>query len=501
MKPRGIWEHIADPFNTARALMTSLDLSAVLRQGGFIVIGNPTRAAKAMPAMFRAMLSEKARQKINKEIRNRPNAPLYKKAGLFLSDILGKLTQFEEAYMTRWAAKIPGIAASERAYSTFLNKLRADTFDTLVATLTKGGQPTLQEIQVIANFINVATGRGSLGSLEKNAIALNTVFFAPRYVTSRFQLMVGQPLFKGTARTRKLIAGEYARFLIGMGTVYLLSNMIGGDTEPDPRSSDFGKIRFGNTRLDPLSGISQTAVVTSRLVTGKIKSTQTGELKIIRGDVKFGQSDSFDILTRFLRYKLSPMFSTAVNVATGEDPVGQPVTPKSTVKNLVIPLAMKDIHETIQEQGLPKGASMGLLSIFGMGLQTYGRHVETMTKREIQFELSEVTYIKDTTIDGIKKKKGEAHKGKSAWVKALKEALKHGGVPKDKAPTLAEIKKESIEADTMTKKKRLLKKSFILHPPKDLLDARNRGEGFGLEWKDSKGTYSAYNRIKPDINK
>src|SRR3972149_11707521 len=93
---------------------------------------------------------------------------------------------------------------------------------------------------------------------------MNSVFFAPRSCSSRFQLLVGQPALRGTARTRIMVAKEYGRFLGGLAVFYVLGTAAGGGIETDPRSTDFGEIKFGNTRLDPMSGFSPTAGGTSK---------------------------------------------------------------------------------------------------------------------------------------------------------------------------------------------------------------------------------------------
>ena len=241
LKPKTIWERTAEPFNAIRAIWTSYDLSAMLRQGGFIVLSHPGRATKSIVPMLKAFASEKQAFAINNEILNRANAPLYARSKLFIAPIDGssRMSGLEEAYMSRWAEKIPGVAQSERAYLTFLNKLRADSFDAMISTLSRNGTATQEEMSTIANFINVATGRGNLGKIDQAAVALNTVFFAPRYVASRFQLLLGQPLYRGTAKTRKLIVGEYARYLAGLGVVYLLAHLSGAEIEDDPRSANF----------------------------------------------------------------------------------------------------------------------------------------------------------------------------------------------------------------------------------------------------------------------
>lgn len=381
MKPAGFWTRAAEPLNLARAVMTSFDYSAVLRQGGFIAIGNPRRALAAFPDMFRAGFSEKAAHAIDAEIHNRPNAPLYARSKLYIapSEFSGRLSAQEEAYMSRLAGKIPGVAGSQRAYTAYLNRLRADTFDAMTETLARGGEVTQPEANAIANYINVATGRGVLGKAEPAAVALNTVFFSPRYVASRFEILAGQPFYRGTARTRVLIAKEYGKYLAGMGVLYGLSALAGHGPETDPRSSDFGKIRIGNTRIDPLSGLAQTATFTARIASGENKR-QSGEVVPIRGPgVPYGGMKSSDVIARFLRTKLSPTFGAAVDVAAGENAIGQPVTPTQVATRLVVPLSFGDIYDAMREHGVPEGAAIGTLSIFGAGVQVqtdkHGRFV------------------------------------------------------------------------------------------------------------------------------
>lgn len=371
--PQKILGGVGEVLNTTRAILTSLDLSAVLRQGGFITLGHPVRAIKAFPAMFRALKSEAGQHAVTQEILARKNYPLYQQSKLYLSEHGQKLSQMEEAYMSRWADKIPGVAASQRAYTTFLNKLRADSFDAMEKSLTRTGEATPAEARAISNFINVATGRGKLGVKDNAAVGLSTIFFAPRNVASRFQLIAGQPFYKGTARTRTLVAKEYARFLIGAGVIYGLGTLAGGDVETDPRSSDFGKLRFEDTRLDPMAGLLQSTVLLSRLGSGET-TRLSGKTVPIRGDqVPFGGDDAADVTARFLRTKLSPVVGTTVNVLSGTDVTGEKVTPEKIGEDLLVPLALKDILKAMEDQGVPRGTALAILSIFGMGLQTYER--------------------------------------------------------------------------------------------------------------------------------
>lgn len=387
---RKIFDTGVEGVNLSRAVMTSLDVSAIARQGGFVLFSHPLRAAKAIPAMFRAMASERGQWRVESEIRSRENAPLYKKAGLYFSTDVGPLAKMEEAYMSRWAGRIPLISHSQRAYTTYLNRLRADSFDAMARALSKTGKATDAEGKAIASFINVATGRGNIQGHENKMTALSTVFFAPRLVISRFQLLAGQPLYRGSWRSRKLIAMEYARYLIGIGTVYALAKYMGADVEDDPRSTEFGKIKTGNTRIDPLSGLSQATVVLAKVLSGEQKDShgkiirtrdmgdneyavrQALHLGGTKGDtVPFKSDNAADLIFRFGRTKLSPASGTVVNTLAGEDVVGNPVTPTSTAKNLLVPMIANDTVDAIQDQGVPKGMALALMAMLGMSINTY----------------------------------------------------------------------------------------------------------------------------------
>jgi hypothetical protein len=219
LRPKTIWGHLSEPLNLVRSTITTLDLPPVFRQGAFISTANPVRAGQATAAGMKTIFSDFKARKALDEMKARPNAPLYARGKLYLGELNGSVSAREEAYVGSWAEKIPGlrsiVAASERNYTVFLNRLRVDTFDAMVAALSRNGEPTMDEVRAIARFINVATGRGDFGGMEQAMTGLAPIFFSPRYAASRFQLLAGQPMYGGTARTRALIAKEYGKYLAG----------------------------------------------------------------------------------------------------------------------------------------------------------------------------------------------------------------------------------------------------------------------------------------------
>jgi hypothetical protein len=358
-----------------RAVWSAYDLSAVFRQGGFFTLGHPIQASRNIQQMLRAAKSETAASEIDAKIRTRPGYEFGKQSGLVLTELEPGYTRGkqEEAIYSQLSDKIPGVRISNRAYLTYINLQRSQMFDTLVQAIP--GKPTLEQGRVIAHAVNVATGRGNIEAHGKTLDAATRVLWAPRLLVSRFQLLAGEPGWKGDAHTRKIVAKEYARFLTGLAVIYGLGSMMGGEFDEGPRSADFGKIRFGNTRLDPLAGLAQV----SRFVasTGSHAAAAVGMRKLDKGDREYGE-----ILKNFLRSKLTPTLGTGWNLLEGKNMVGEKVTVQNQLapqsldelnKSIYLPLSFRDIYDVMRERGVPEGAALELLQIFGMGVQHYSR--------------------------------------------------------------------------------------------------------------------------------
>lgn len=429
-------DNTASGINLARAIMTSFDLSGYLRQGGFITLGHPVRGLKAVPDMLRAFASEQKAHAVIADIDSRPNAPLYRKYKLAITRSDGSLSEMEEAYMTRFLERMvakPGqpvrnvvrgaanvvlapVRGSGRAYTTLLNKLRADSFDAMAATLSNSGELTDAEGKAIANYINAATGRGTVPGMSESAAAgLNTIFFAPKLVASRFQLLAGQPLYGGSNRTRALIAQDYARFMAGLSVVYSLGYGLflatGHDDdeeerrpfiETDPRSSSFGRMRFGDWFVDPLAGIAQVTTFLARTISGENK-TAAGSVSALRDNYRatnglyragqlldkagfeglagafpaepdFEKSNPFGmsaggVVGSFVRSKLAPVPGAVVNTVTGENMIGQPTTPGQSVVDLVTPMTFGNLIDAMEDKGVPGGVALVMAEVLGMSVQ------------------------------------------------------------------------------------------------------------------------------------
>lgn len=152
--------------------------------------------------------------------------------------------------------------------------------------------------------------------------------------------------------------------------------------ETDPRSTDFGKIRIGDTRWDIWGGYQQYIRVMSQLISGQTKSAQSGELSTLTGQGKFGRTRG-DVLLAFTRGKLAPVPSIAVDILAGRTVTGEPVTIKDEAMNHMMPLIVSDLTEVVKDKGVSALFSVGIPATFGVGVSTYkNRHDKYVVDEE-----------------------------------------------------------------------------------------------------------------------
>jgi hypothetical protein len=394
-----------EALNLPRAVQAAYDISAPFRQGLGLI---HTKAWwTSWDDMLKSYGSEKAYKGVIDSILERPNyqrirdaegrmqVSFSEKAGLKLTDLLD-LSKREEAIMSTWAEKIPGIRASNRAYTAFLNKLRADNFDSLIKQAEKihetariAGKLPIGEIErlnprknlllarELASYVNNASGRGSLGKLERNAVALNTMLFSPRLIASRLQMM--NP--KNYTRTSPLVRKQYLKSMLGIAgtwtTLATLGKMAGADVSLDANSADFGKIKIGNTRLDPAGGFQQYLVLAKKLAEygttlgkGEYAVSTTGERR--RYGMGFGARTPGEDIINFIRNKLAPVPSYATSPFFAKEYF--PFEAGDRAVRLFTPIMIQDLTELMQED--PE-LLLGIIpSAVGLGVQQYGERGE-----------------------------------------------------------------------------------------------------------------------------
>lgn len=361
---------IGQMINLPRSIMSSFDLSAPFRQG-LPLISHPKAFGNAFVSMFKQFGSDKAFQAVQDSIVKMPEYQLMKQGKLALTDIGATMSNREEKFMSNWAEKIPllkyPIKASSRAYVGFLNKLRADVFTQIVQGARAGGHALDDKmVSGIAEFVNSASGRGTIPSAFKGEI-LNGVFFSPRLMASRLHFFNPVNYVTTNPVVRKEMFKSLFTVLGAGSTVLGLAKLAGAKVGTDPRSSDFGKIIIKDTRIDIWGGFQQYVRMAAQLGTGKYVSSTTGKETTLGEGYK--PMTRYDIALRQVESKEAPVLSFITAMLKQQDFEGKPVEVKKEIAERFIPMMVGDLYDLSKTH--PEMIPVGLLSTFGFGTQTY----------------------------------------------------------------------------------------------------------------------------------
>jgi hypothetical protein len=354
---------------------------------------HPVVFAKNFPVMIKAAKSERYYDDQIEKIITSDTFDLAQRDGLAMTDLENIATR-EEAfiganYAERFNPGIPGkpkaqipigrgVRASGRAYTLFLNKFRKDVYDMLIE---QAGHNDPVAGKAIADIINIATGRGRLGHFEEAIKIANAAFFSPRLIASRVELLMNPTLYVGRNASKKIARREARRgmrnlLLAGGALLYLADQIPGVDVGTDPRSSDFGRVRFGDTRIDIWGGLQPYVVAAYRIKSGEKVSSTTGEVSKVAGGA-FKQYDNFlgrfvAVIGDLLQQKAAPVPAYFNSWRKEENFEGGPFDPWVEAAKLNVPIGFESTYDTAQEHG-PGPAAVGFgLNAFGFGVNTYG---------------------------------------------------------------------------------------------------------------------------------
>ena len=386
MKQRPFWQKAKDNIieltNVPRAMMSTMDLSFGGRQGIFVAASNPKEFFQGFVRQFKLFGDERAYQALQERIVSDPDYPLARATKLGLTDKDNPFMEGrEEAYRGgQMAEKIPiwgrVIRASDRAYTGYATMLRMSLFKKWLDLSTKqngiDARTDFRTAQNIAKLVNTQTGRGGLGSLEKNVDLLNFGLFAPRLVASRLKILTTPVSFMNAdpivqrQQLKSLMSFLFAGTLVLKG-----AKMMGAKVGDDPRSADFGKIIVGKTRMDIWGGFQQYVRTAAQVITGATVNATTG--KVTKTGVGYKPTSRWDILMRGVESKESPLVSFGTGLLKGRTTFGEPFKIGPELAKRFIPMyssmITQDIIDMYKED--PGSLLLTIPDIFGIGAQTY----------------------------------------------------------------------------------------------------------------------------------
>jgi hypothetical protein len=412
LKNKSLWSKIMEgavsTLNVPKALMASYDVSAPLRQG-VLMIGRKEFWTALVP-MIRAFASPKYANEVREGIYRDALYPVMSDSGLAIPVYENHnggpmlLEEHEEPFMTDLAGKIPlvgiGVKASERAYNTFVYKVRADTFRSIYDTAREGGKSWDKDsLKSLSRFINTFTGRGDLGRFNNMAPALNIGFFSPRLMKSRLDtlnVLPGGFYHEMDPYVRKEAFKSLASFVAIAATVMGLAKFAGAEVGADPRQADGWKIKLGNTRYDILGGEQQLIRLMGNIATYTYQKSKeianTGEIH-----TGYKEKTAVDNIGQFLRNKESPDVSLGHDFYAGNTAVGEPFSPKAALEDRITPMSAGDAYDVYEDQikqGIPqdkalaKALVMASPGLLGASVSTYEPHAKKPSNKQFSKEFS-----------------------------------------------------------------------------------------------------------------
>lgn len=413
-----------DTLSLPRALLASGDLSAGGRQGGILGSRFPGTWAVAEKEGVKSAVSKTGHEKMLQGLQDlttdsgTPLADYYKKAGVDIAGPEGTIPH-EEQYASHFSEKIPGVGASNRAFTGTLSYMRAHSFKSVIDGVEQGTGKTIdqwtpKEIKSLGKFINTSSGRGHGkpgGWFEKAAPVLGDTLFSARLWKSRLDVLNPKYYYDLKGPARKLALQSASSFAGVAGTILGLAVAAGGAVETDPRSSDFLKVKFGNTRYDILGGLQQNLVFAWRELSGQKKSSQTGRVSNLTSGA-FGGANRLSVLSDLIQSKENPIISTGSTIIKGTDKSGQPVNNATTIGNLFVPLGGQDTYKAVKDEArdggysaknIAKGVGKAAPGFVGAGVGTYG-------VQDLPVTSAQGKYIQKLKNQGASKEKVDATK-------------------------------------------------------------------------------------------
>jgi len=445
---------IEDVAGTAKSLKSSMDNSAVFRQGWKVLFTHPKiwlkNAVQTFSDISKSLRGRggEVKDAMNADILSRENAVngIYKKAK---TDV-GKI---EEAYPTMWAEKVPILGrlykASEVAFTAFVQRVRADVMDKYIEVAKENGIDISDTVQLesIGKLVNSLTGRGHLGRLEPAAGVVNNVFFSPRLLKSNIDFLTAHQFQKGvTPFVRKQAAKNLLKVVAGTAAVLTIAEALQpGSVETDPRSSDFGKIRIGDTRFDVSGGMSSIVTLASRLATMSSKSSATGKITQLNSG-EYGSQTGADVIYNFFENKFSPAMAVIKDLMRGQDFSGNKLTVSGELSNLFVPMIVTNYTEL---KNNPNSANM-LLSMmadaFGIGINTYSAS-QTNWAKNPGLELQQ--FQKKVGDTKFKEANDLYNKRFNDWYKTVTDNYVYISLPEEDKQRVFANKKEEIKQNVL----------------------------------------------------
>lgn len=468
---RDSWQKGVDLFwagyNVPKSMLSGLDMSAPLRQGLPLLIGQllipgikdrklsfegQKKALQNLKFMFKSTYDIFSGVGSSKDfyedwlanLKESDEYTLMKAAGLYIAEESAKLKAGEELFANNLLHKAPiwqaplviggrtilpglGLASrSERAFNSFINFQRVQVFQHMAEVFKDAGlseRENLKDFKNLAAAINLFTGRAGLGVAEPASGVLNNIYFSIRLLVSKlqiFNLFWYASLYRESPKAAFFALQTTAKFvfamteLLGLAYLYYASDD-DDETKVDinPSSPTFGNIFVSkDTKVDITGGTAKVIGLATRLVGDEYIKSTTGETVTMKPEDKVMQSFNFIAgkLNPTLRLPANYFLSTRNKEKELITQFGEKYNFAEDVAELIPPLILQDAFKLYKKEGLTKTAALLTAGFFGVSVSTkperYLTHKD-ISRQNVSGITPELTQKKDKAIVQLKEGKPE----------------------------------------------------------------------------------------------
>lgn len=382
-------DFISDFAGTLKAAKASLDNSFHLRQGlpTFLkaITGHIPSAKiwwktfiKSWKMMWQTLRKKKVMRGLFAEMISDPDYELLKKSKVALNVI-------EEEIPVDIPSRIPLLGMlfrmGENAFVGSSRYMRYQLAKQYLNVWRKSGvELNKRELESIGRLANSQTGRGEVAGQGKKPGLLNNVFWSPRNLRAYVDILTVHAFDRNISLfARKQAAINLLRYVSGAAMILALAKWIDDDSVTwDTKSSDFGKIRVGNTRFSVGGGMAILVILASRLINREFTSSTTGETKSIDTG-KYGALGGKDLVWNFVENKLSPAAGLALSIIDQKTWDGDKLTIPQMVNDALTPLIIQNVFETGSSEDSANVLAALIAEAMGVNVQTYSNKKKQKT--------------------------------------------------------------------------------------------------------------------------
>ena len=353
------------------SLKATWDDSFVGRQGIFTLLsGHPKiwgrTAVSSISDFVKTLGNKKADDALMATVLS---DPLYMTGEYEKAKIIDRV---EEQFPTTLPGRLPIVGrlfkASDVAFKNSGIRIRTELYKTLRdVKVARGIEMTTEQVKGLGKVINSMAARGDLGRFENPILRL--MMWAPKMLKADLDIMTAHQFSNITKADKKIALDNLAKIILATAIIEGLVTLNDEDkTEFNPLSSDFLALKFGDTRIKFLRGISGIITLMARMLLGKYKSATTGDIKDYGSD--FGQTSRFDALTNFFINKAPPATRSVIDITRGRDFKGDPPTLSSVLIQAGVPISVQNVIELTNNPSVD--ASFGVIAdFFGFSSNTF----------------------------------------------------------------------------------------------------------------------------------